>query len=151
MLLSEFKSYLESLEEITFVKPDGSTIAKHFHITEVGQISKRFIDCGGTVRSEEVISMQLWKSVDVWHRLEPSKLKTIIELSEKKLEIGDHEVEIEYQGETIGKYHVSFSNGQFNLLPTQTACLATEGCVLPSVEKVIESVQACCTPGGGCC
>lgn len=151
MLLSEFKAHLDGLQEITFTKPDGSTVAKHFHITEVGQISKRFIDCGGTVRSEEVISMQLWKSIDIWHRLEPSKLKIIIELAEKKLAIEDHEVEIEYQAETIGKYQVGFEHGQFTLLPTQTACLATESCVLPAVENIVEKVQACCTPGGGCC
>ncbi len=151
MLLSEFKAHLEGLQEVTFTKADGSTVAKHFHITEVGQVGKRFIDCGGTVRSEESISMQLWNSVDIWHRLEPAKLKAIIELSEKKLSIGDHPVEIEYQGETIGKFHLGFENGQFKLLPTSTACLATDSCGVPAVKEIIKKAQACCTPGGGCC
>ena len=97
MILSEFKHYLKIVSEVTFLKPNGNKIPKHFHITEVGQTSKKFIDCGGTVRNEEVISMQLWESVDFLHRLEPSKLNSIIELSEKKLEIGDYEIEMEYK------------------------------------------------------
>ncbi|NBP75791.1 MAG: hypothetical protein EBU61_07150, partial [Crocinitomicaceae bacterium] len=101
MILSEFKHYLKLVSEVTFLKPNGNKIPKHFHITEVGQTSKKFIDCGGTVRNEEVISMQLWESVDFLHRLEPSKLNSIIELSEKKIEIGNYEIEMEYQGETI--------------------------------------------------
>lgn len=151
MILSKFKQHLKTVTEVTFLKPDGNNIPKHFHITEVGQIDKRFIDCGGTVRNENVISMQLWESVDVWHKLEPNKLNTIIELSEKKLDIGDHQIEIEYQGETIGKYGVEFDNGIFQLTNTNTACLASDKCGIPSFETIKEEPQSCCTPGGGCC
>jgi Family of unknown function (DUF6428) len=151
MKLSEFKNKLAEVSEVTFVKPDGKTIPAHFHITEVGQINKRFIDCGGTVRSENNVTMQLWESIDVWHRLKPLKLKNIIQLSEQKLEIGDHEVEIEYQADTIGKFHVEFKDGKFYLLPTNTACLATDQCGIPSLESIKEKVQSCCTPGSGCC
>ena len=151
MNLSEFKKHLKTVTEVTFLKPNGENIPKHFHITEVGQINKRFIDCGGTVRNENVISMQLWESIDFWHRLEPTKLNSIIELSERKLEIGDHEIEIEYQAETIGKFGVTFENGIFKLTKTNTACLATDRCGIPTLEEVKEKVQSCCTPGGGCC
>ena len=151
MILSEFKHYLKIVSEVTFLKPNGNKIPKHFHITEVGQTSKKFIDCGGTVRNEEVISMQLWESVDFLHRLEPSKLNSIIELSEKQLEIGDYEIEMEYQGETIEKYGVVFKNGVFQLTSTNTACLALDKCGIPSLENSKEKVQQDCTPGGGCC
>ena len=151
MILSEFKHYLKIVSEVTFLKPNGNKIPKHFHITEVGQTSKKFIDCGGTVRNEEVISMQLWESVDFLHRLEPSKLNSIIELSEKKLEIGNYEIEMEYQGETIEKYGVAFTNGIFQLISTNTACLALDKCGIPSLENSKEKVQQDCTPGGGCC
>jgi hypothetical protein len=86
MLLSEFTKHLETLSEVNFQKPDGTEVPKHFHITEVGQINKKFIDCGGTIRNENVISMQLWESIDFWHRLEPSKLISIIKLSQEKLD-----------------------------------------------------------------
>jgi hypothetical protein len=151
MTLEQFKQKLAAVSEVTFLKPDGFSIPKHFHITEVGQINKRFIDCGGTVREENVIAMQLWESIDFWHRLEPSKLNTIIELSEKKLGIGNHQIEIEYQSNTIGKYGVEFENGVFKLIATQTACLASDKCGIPTLEAVKEKVLSCCAPGGSCC
>ena len=30
-----------------FILPDGDQIPAHYHITEVGHVTKRFIDCGG--------------------------------------------------------------------------------------------------------
>jgi hypothetical protein len=151
MTLEEFKQKLTSVSEVTFLKPDGTTIPKHFHITEVGQTNKKFIDCGGTIYQEQAIVMQLWESIDFWHRLEPSKLNTIIELSEKKLGIGNHEIEIEYQEETIGKFGVVFENGVFKLTSKQTACLASDQCGIPALEGIKENGQLRCTPGGGCC
>jgi len=151
MILSEFKQHLKIVTEVTFFKPNGNIIPEHFHITEVGQTSKKFIDCGGTVRNKDVISMQLWESVDFLHRLEPSKLNSIIELSEKQLEIGDYEIEMEYQGETIEKYGVVFTNGVFQLTTTNTNCLALDKCGIPLMEINEEKVKQECTPGGGCC
>jgi predicted transcriptional regulator len=43
--LSEKK--LDTLENVTFQLPDGTTVPEHFHVTEVGLITKNFIDCGG--------------------------------------------------------------------------------------------------------
>ncbi len=151
MTLSEFKDKLKTVTEVTFLKQDGTAVPQHFHITEVGQIDKKFIDCGGTIRNEAAITMQLWESVDFWHRLEPSKLLNIIELSEKKLGIENHDIEIEYQTGTIGKYGVSFDNGNFILTNTNTACLASDMCGIPILETITEKVQSCCTPGSGCC
>ncbi len=158
MNLSVFKQHLTTVSDITFLKPNNQTVPKHFHITEVGQIDKKFIDCGGTIRSEKIISMQLWESVDFWHRLEPSKLLNIIELSERKLGIEDVDIEIEYQGETIEKFALDFQDNQFKLVAKNTTCLASDSCGVPSVATVktslIELSQAatsCCTPGGGCC
>jgi hypothetical protein len=51
MKLSQFKLQLSSLSNLNFVLPNGTIIPKHFHVTEVGQITKHFIDCGGTVRN----------------------------------------------------------------------------------------------------
>jgi hypothetical protein len=46
MKLSEIKK-LDTLENVTFQLPDGTTVPEHFHVTEVGLITKNFIDCGG--------------------------------------------------------------------------------------------------------
>ena len=47
MKLSEIKQHLQNLKTIAFQLPNGDLVPAHFHVTEVGQISKRFIDCGG--------------------------------------------------------------------------------------------------------
>ncbi len=151
MILSEFKNKLSTVNEVVFLKPDGSLVPKHFHITEVGQINKKFIDCGGTIRNENLITMQLWESIDFWHKLEPDKLISVINLAIDKLGIDDLEIEIEYQGETIGKYELFYEDNYFKLISTQTACLANEKCGLPTFNKIIETAQSCCSPNGGCC
>ena len=150
MILSEFKKHLKTLTEVPFLKLAGNNIRKYFRITEVGQINKRFIDCVETVRNDIVISMQLWKSVDFWHKLDPNKLNTIIKLSEKKLGIDDHKIEIEYQSETIGKYGVKFDNGIFILTCRNTAYPASYNCGIPSLKTIKEKTQSYCTPGGDC-
>lgn len=157
MNLSTFKSHLQNLSELVFLKPDGSQVPSHFHLTEIGQIDKKFIDCGGVVRHEKAVSMQLWESVDFWHRLEPSKALHIVDLSETKLGIEDAEIEVEYQADTIGKYGLDFADGKFLLTSKNTTCLASDSCGVP-VEKVKvklgelkQKAQSCCTPGGGCC
>ena len=53
MNITEFKNTFSKLEELTFVLPNGSHVAPHFHVTEVGEITKKYVDCGGTVRSEK--------------------------------------------------------------------------------------------------
>ena len=146
MKLSEVKKHLESLKTIAFQLPNGSLVPNHFHVTEVGKITKNFIDCGGTIRKEEVINFQLWEANDYDHRLHPEKLVQIIELSEKILGLGDLEIEIEYQSDTIGKYGLDFNGENFLLTSTKTACLALDACNVP-VQEIANS----CAPGSGCC
>jgi hypothetical protein len=71
MKLSEIKETLKSMSAVTFVLPNGSIVPQHFHVTEVGQITKHFIDCGGTVRDEKTANFQLWEANDFDHRLAP--------------------------------------------------------------------------------
>ena len=97
MKLSEVKQHLSQLERISFVLPNGTTVPGHFHVTEVGKITKHFIDCGGTVRNEEVINFQLWDANDYDHRLHPEKLLHIIALSERILSLDDLEIEVDYR------------------------------------------------------
>ena len=154
MKLSEIKKHLSDLEVIGFKLPNGNLVPSHFHVTEVGKIEKNFIDCGGTVRKENVINFQLWEAHDYDHRLHPEKLIHIIELSEKVLELEDHEVEVEYQGKTIEKYNVGFDGTHFLLTYKQTDCLAQDKCGVAEVKpkvKLSEVTSGCCTPGSGCC
>ena len=155
MKLSQAKTILQTSENIKFELQNGSTVPAHFHVTEVGMITKKFIDCGGMVRNEKKVNFQLWNANDIDHRLEPQKLLNIISLSESILGIEDLEIEVEYQAETIGKFDLDFNGKNFVLVNKQTACLAMDACgVLPAKMKVnLKDLQnaPACTPGGGCC
>ncbi|MFN6944643.1 MAG: DUF6428 family protein [Cytophagaceae bacterium] len=153
MKLSTFKDHLKNLSEISFRLSDGTYVPEHFHVTEVGLINKNFIDCGGTKRKETVVNFQLWTATDYEHRLGAEKLLKIIELSERELGIGDHEIEVEYQSETIGKYGLLFVNGEFILDSLQTDCLAKDKCGVekPRIRISTKNESGECTPGGGCC
>ncbi len=156
MKLSEIKKHLKSLDKIGFQLPNGELVASHFHVTEVGKITKDFIDCGGKVRKETVINFQLWEENDYDHRLHPEKLINIIELSEKKFQFDDLEIEVEYQGkETIGKYGLDFDGTNFLLTSKLTACLAEDACGIPpkKTKLVFSNIASgnACKPGSGCC
>jgi len=154
MTLEQIKTHLKSKETIKFQLPDGTLVPNHFHVTEVGKVTKNFIDCGGTMRHEEVVNFQLWNADDYDHRLHPEKLVNIIELSQEKLSIGDLEIEVEYQGGTIGKYGLDYNGDAFLLTNKKTDCLAKDNCGVPQ-EKVkfdLSSMSSnACTPGSGCC
>jgi Family of unknown function (DUF6428) len=154
MKLSEIKSILASSVEVNFKLENGTYVPEHFHVTEVGMVTKNFIDCGGTVRNEKKVNFQLWDANDYEHRLKPKRLLEIIALSEKKLGIEDLEIEVEYQNETISKYGLDFNGKDFILTTKYTACLALDLCGIPAVQSVISTVKevaSCCTPGAGCC
>ncbi len=155
MKLSEIKKLLEIVPTVNFQLPDGSYVPEHFHVTEVGVITKNFIDCGGTVRNETVVNFQLWDANDFEHRLKPQKLLHIISLSEKILAIGDFEIEVEYQNTTIGKYDLGFDGENFQLQNKQTACLAKDQCGVPVEKQKIKlsniNNEPCCSPDGNCC
>ena len=152
MKLSEVKKHLTTLDTVKFQLEDGTYVPDHFHVTEVGQITKNFIDCGGTVRRENVVNFQLWTSNDIDHRLFPKKLLNIISLSEKILGIEDSEVEVEYQSGTIGKYSLGFNGTDFMLETKRTACLASDTCGTTTENNIAEQAgKGCCTPGTGCC
>ena len=150
MKLSELKQNLSKINNIEFKLPDGSKVKPHFHVTEVGEVKKKFIDCGGIIREETKISLQLWEAEDFDHRLLSEKLINIIKLSEDKLNLGDHEIEVEYQGNSIEKYDLAFDGSSFLLLSKQTDCLAPDKCGVEEKGKVRLKVS-CCEPGGSCC
>jgi len=156
MKLAEFKEILKGKLTIGFQLPNAELVPSHFHVTEVGQVTKKFIDCGGTIRDEKVVNFQLWEANDYDHRLHPEKLVNIIELSERLLGLENSEIEVEYQGNTIGKYGLDYQGEHFLLTSTTTDCLAKDKCGIPVEKQKIQlssvgKSESCCTPGGGCC
>ena len=153
MTLTEFKAALNGQDNLTFRLPDGSKVPAHFHLTEIGKVHKEFIDCGNTFRTETSVSLQLWYSIDLAHRLKADKAIKIVEMAEQRFETQGLDIEVEYQGATIGKYGLDFNGSTFLLTNKKTACLAGDACGLP-MEKVnvaLDSLNSCCDPSSNCC
>ncbi|MFK7001525.1 DUF6428 family protein [Flavobacterium oreochromis] len=154
MKLSEFKQYLSKSNSFDIILTDGTYVPKHFHITEMGVINKKYTDCGNTFREENYFTFQLWFANDTSHRLTSEKTVQIIESIEKNIICNDYEIIVEYQNQnTIGKYKLDFLEGHFLLLPTQTTCLSKDKCGIPKqkIKKNLNEITNCCTPDSNCC
>lgn len=154
MKISELKNALKKVDKLNINLPNGTAIPAHFHLTEFGLVTRTSVDCGQTYRKEETATMQLWYSNDYWHRLSPEKFLGIIEQSEKKFKLGDIDIEVEYQTETIGRYGLDFNGSSFHLVPKHTECKADDACGIPgniSNVRIKEKETSCCSPASGCC
>ena len=135
MTILEFKEiltkYQNSPEPILFRLDNDVIIPPYFHITEMGLKTKHFVDCGGTIRSEQNITFQIWTADDFNHRLTPAKLISIIDhaLALPYFQHLNGSIEMEYQNQTIGLYGVEHTGMlSFNLTPKKTNCLAPDKC-----------------------
>jgi len=117
-----------------FTLPDGDQIPAHFHITEVGHIAKRFIDCGGTLHdTSDTCLLQTYVADDVEHRLDAGTFAKILQLGDQVLPHDDLEVEVEYDCCVVAQYPVAsaeFSGDhiEIQLGEKHTDCLAKEKC-----------------------
>ena len=154
MTLLAFINELKKMETIGFQLPNGTFVPPYFHVTEVGKVTRDFVDCGGTMRSNSVVNFQLWSAEDYDHRLHPEKLIFIIEMAQKALAIGDLPIEVEFQGQTIETYGIATHGSHFLLTAKATDCLAKDNCGIPTDKPKLSLSDAnknTCTPGSGCC
>lgn len=135
MKLSDFRNALIGAGDarVEFSLPDGSKVPAHYHVTEVGFVSKDFFDCGGTRRRDEYCALQLWVANDTEHVLIASKIESIIKHTELVLPSTDVPVMVEYQRESITRYSVdsltkAFGKLTIALAPVFTDCLAPDRC-----------------------
>lgn len=153
MLLSAFKKTLSKLDKLKFQLPNGQLVPSYFHITEVGKVTRNYIDCGGVLRQENKLNLQLWVSSDTEHRLKPDNILNILQLAEKQLGFSDLELEVEYQQTTVGRYKLALNGEVFELVNTQTACLAPNQCGItqekPRVRLTASGLS--CNTDSDCC
>jgi hypothetical protein len=143
MLLSEFKTLLAANTSrfIRFTLPTGSKIPPHAHVTEVARIDKRFIDCGGTFRTETTCRLQAWFADDTDHRLTAGKLLVILDKSASFLEADNLEVDVEHEAPFISQFPISSLEADGDVLLVRlgikhTACLAEDKCLPPALNKI---------------
>jgi hypothetical protein len=142
MMLSEFKKKLSenSYRNIRFVLPTGSKVPPHAHVTEVARMDKRFIDCGGTFRTETICRLQTWFADDTDHRLTAGKLLAILDQAASILESDNLDVEMEHEAPFVSQFPISRVAAAGDALIVElgtkhTACLAEDKCLPPALNK----------------
>lgn len=155
MKLHELKASLRArpASRVGCVLPDGATIPPDFHITEVGHVTKRFIDCGGTRRLTEACLLQAWVAADdKAHRLTAGKLLRILDLSAAILPGEGLDVELEHGEGPVSQYALERVETvgdelRLNFRNKQTDCLAREACGL----ELEPAATGCGCGEGKCC
>jgi hypothetical protein len=145
MKLSELKRSLQqhSASRLHFVLPDGNSVPSHAHVTEVARIDKRFVDCGGTLRTDSLCRLQTWHSDDTDHRLTAGKLVKILDMAKSVLGTDDLEVDIEHQAGYISQFplkSIEILPGEivFRLTERHTACLAEDKCLPARAQEPVK-------------
>lgn len=158
MTLSEFKSILLAHPHRTVAVelPDGRFVPAHFHITEVGHVAKKFVDCGGAFRASETCVLQTYvgSPADDGHRLTAGRLAKILDLANPILPGTDLPVEIEHETEVISQFPLTTARVDGSGLTLQlglkhTDCLAKDRCGITETEPAAAGSGCGCGPG--CC
>jgi hypothetical protein len=150
MKLSDLKMALRQHPNtsVRFVLPNGECIPAHAHVTEVGHVSKTFIDCGGITGKSEAVLLQTHVGDDTRHRLSSSRFSKILDLGDRVLPHDQLEVEVEYDCCVVAQYPITetWSAGEhldLILGNKRTQCLARE-------RAKIEVESSCCAVAGCC-
>ena len=154
MNLPEFQALLEAHPDhgITFALPDGKEAPPHFHVTEVGAISKAFLDCGGKHHSENFCVLQVWVADDYDHRIKAGKLAAILHKARELFDSTDVLVEFEHEAPVLTRLPIeSFQIDEdlitFHLRLKEADCLAKELC-LPKRDFSLPDIPSGVTRNG---
>jgi len=150
MQLRELKALLRAQPESLprFILPSGEQIPPHFHITEVGHVAKKFVDCGGTFREREACVLQTYVAQDFDHRLKAGRFADILDLGASILPSDELEVELEWDCCVVSQYPIASARAlegrlEFELGAKHTDCLAKEKCGCgPAAEA--NAAASCC-------
>lgn len=128
-------------KEVLFIIDDYQ-VPQHYHLTEVGRVHKKFIDCGGTKRESVFCVLQLWVANDKEHRLISDKMSKILEYSNEILENENLSVFVEYEKDVISQYPITGSSEDDSLIfylgKKHTKCLAPDKCGVSCCSEVFD-------------
>ena len=130
-----------------FILPNGHQIPTHAHVTEVGRVTRTFLDCGGVTGKEEKIVLQAHLGDDTEHRLTSDRFAKILQLGQRVLPHTDLEVEIEYDCCVVSQYPILEARPEGKLLNfilghTRTQCRERERREITSTTRC--NSAACC-------
>jgi hypothetical protein len=151
MTVKQFRFLLQSHPRALprFTLPDGDRIPAHFHVTEVGHVRKKFIDCGGVAGGSEACVLQTWLGKDLDHRLTAGQLAKILILGDRVLPTKDLELEVEYDCCIVGQYLIADVKKadaylDIELANKRTQCLARERRNARNEVNCCEGAVTCC-------
>ena len=132
-----------------FVLPAGDFIPAHAHVTEVGHVVRKFIDCGGSTGNEEKVVLQTHVGSDIEHRLTSERLAKILGLGNRVLPTTDLEVDVEYDCCVVSQYPIVETRLEGKHLDLilqrgRTQCRANE-------RRAAGKTQACCGTSSSSC
>ncbi len=162
MTTQEFLELLAANQDksLLFEYTPGKLVGANYHITEVKHISIDSVDCGAGTDSWKETIIQLWESPMEKEKKEfmstfkaLSILKKVGRIKPLTLEA---EVKFEYSNINfntaqlfVNDYEMMGNQLILKLAIQKTDCKAKEACGIPEVKEA--SLEACCSPGGGCC
>jgi hypothetical protein len=152
-----YKDFLKILAEnqqhlVNFYLPNNFKIPKEFHITDIGSVLRSFIDCGGVIRNESYLQIQLWVGKDSNHRIKAEIVEKIIKKAKPVLDklpnLANSNIFIEYKDNIVSQYQIDSykitdKSIDFYLKHIDTQCLA-------AIRYQNKSDKKCCV-NESCC
>jgi len=136
---------------VRFELPTTSLLTPHVHVTEVARIDKKFVDCGGTLRTDSSCRLQIYQADDTEHRITAAKFAQILAKGAGVLGSTNLPVEVEVEAPYLSVFPVIASRLEekqmvISLGIRNTACLAEDVCFPVNLQN-----KSACAPGSGCC
>ena len=132
-----------------FVLPNGDYVPPHAHVTEVGHVVRKFIDCGGLTGEEEKVVLQTHVGNDTDHRLRSDRFAKILRLGNRVIPSADLDVDVEYDCCVVAQYPIAEAapDGEhLNLILRRgrTQCRARE-------RRQGQTSSSCSATSAACC
>jgi hypothetical protein len=136
---------------VRFELPTTALLTPHVHVTEVARIDKKFVDCGGTLRTDSSCRLQIYQADDTEHRITAAKFAQILAKGAGVLSSMNLPVEVEAEAPCLSVFPVIATRLEekqvvISLGIRHTACLAEDVCFPANLQN-----KSACAPGSGCC
>jgi hypothetical protein len=136
---------------VRFELPTATLLSPHVHVTEVARIDKKFVDCGGTLRTDSSCRLQIYQADDTEHRITAAKFAQILAKGAGVLGSAPLPVEVEAECPYLSVFPVIATRLEekqvvLSLGVRHTACLAEDVCFPANPQN-----KSACSPGSGCC
>lgn len=136
---------------VRFELPTGTLLSPHVHVTEVARLDKKFVDCGGTLRTDSSCRLQIYQADDTEHRIQAAKFAGILAKGAGLLASTALPVEIEAEAPFLSVFPlIATRTDATQIILTcgvrHTACLAEDVCFPAALQP-----KGACAPGSGCC